>query len=197
MKDWYSSIYKACIFASLISFIIGFFTESKTSLGAYIAGYSVLTLGIMMILIILFNSVLRNTSNGSTKGSDASTKGSDASTFQILYTILITSGPFLLIFAVISFVLYLLINYKDNIINGHVAPSYSSFSNIIILLLLIQVYLVYTNITAENFESNGKISKVNSSFIYLLGLLTAICSIILGTILKYYSTDGFSNPLRD
>jgi hypothetical protein len=180
MKDWYSSIYKACIFASLIAFIIG----------AYIAGYSVLTLGIMMILIILFNSVLRNTSNGSTKGSGAST-------FQILYTILITSGPFLLIFAVISFVLYLLINYKDNIINGHVAPSYSSFSNIIILLLLVQVYLVYTNIIAENFESNGKISKVNSSFIYLLGVLTAISSIILGTILKYYSTDGFANPLSD
>ena len=87
--------------------------------------------------------------------------------------------------------------YKNNIIDGHVAPSYNSFSNIIILLLLLQVYLVYTNISTENFESSGKISKVTSSFIYLLGVLTAICSIILGTILKYYSTDGFANPLRD
>lgn len=179
MKDWYSSIYKACIFASLVSFIIGFFTESKASLGAYIAGYSVLTLGIMMILIILFNNVLRVTSNGST--------------FQILSAILMTSGPFLLIFAIISFILYLLINYRDKIIDGHVTPSYNSFSNIIVLLLLLQVYLVYTNISTDNFESSGKISKVTSSFIYLLGVLTAICSIILSTILKYYSTDGFTN----
>jgi hypothetical protein len=179
MKDWYSTIYKACILASLVAFIIGFFTDSKTSLGAYIAGYSVLTLGIMMILIVLFNGVLKITSN--------------SSNFQILYSILMTSGPFLLILAIISFVLYLLINYKDNIIAGHIAPSYNSFSNIIVLLLLLQVYLVYTNINTDSFESTGKISKITSSLIYLLGVLTAICSIILSTILKYFSTDGFSN----
>lgn len=179
MKDWYSSIYKACIFASLVAFIIGFFSQSKTSLGAYIAGYSILTLGVMMILIILFNNVLRFSSNGSS--------------FQIFSSILMISGPFLLILAIISFILYLLINYKDKIIDGHVAPSYNSFSNIIILLLMLQVYLVYTNISTDSFESSGKISKVTSSLIYLLGVLTAICSIILNTILKYYSTDGFTN----
>jgi hypothetical protein len=179
MKDWYSSVYKACIFASVVAFIIGFFTESQLALGAYIAGYSVLTLGIMMILIILFNNVLRVSSN--------------ASSFQIFYSILMSSGPFLLMLAVISFVLYLLINYKNNIVSGNVAPSYNSFSNIIVMLLLLQVYLVYTNISTDSFESTGKISKVTSSFVYLLGLLTGICSIILSTILKYYSTDGFTN----
>lgn len=179
MKDWYSSIYKPLIFASLIAFIIGFFAQSQMGLRAYIAGYSVLTLGIMMILIILFKNVLKVSSNGSA--------------LQIIYSILMTSGPFLLILLVIAFVLYLLINYKNNIIAGHVAPSYNSFSNIIVLLLLVQVYLVYTNIDTDSFESTGKISKVTSSFVYLLGVLTAICSIILGTILKYYSTDGFSN----
>jgi hypothetical protein len=178
MKDWYSSVYKACILASLIAFIIGFFTQSQTALGAYIAGYSVLTLGIMMILIILFNNVLRFSSDGST--------------FQILYTILMTTGPFLLILAVISFVLYLLINYKDNIIAGHIAPSFNAFTNIIVLLLMVQLYLVYTNINTDSFQANGKISKVTSSLVYLLGVLTGICSIILGTILKYYSTDGFT-----
>ena len=179
MKDWYSSVYKACILASVIAFIIGFFSESKTSLGAYISGYSVLTLGIMMILIILFNNVLKFSSNGSA--------------LQILYSILMTSGPFLLMLSVIGFVLYLLINYKDKIIEGNIAPGYNSFSNIIVILLLVQIYLVYTNISTDNFESTGKISKVISSFIYLLGVLTAICSIILSTILKYFSTDGFTN----
>ena len=179
MKDWYSTIYKACIFASLVAFIMGFFTQSQLSLGAYIAGYSVLTLGIMMILIVLFKNVLRVTENGSA--------------LQILYSILMTSGPFILILAVISFVLFLLINYQDKIIAGQVAPSYNSFSNIIVMLLLLQVYLVYTNINTDTFESSGKIPKVTSSLVYLLGVLTGICSIILSTILKYYSTDGFTN----
>jgi hypothetical protein len=47
------------------------------------------------------------------------------------------------------------------------------------------------NINDEKFEATGKLSKVTSSMIYLLGVLTAISSIILNTILKYYSTDGF------
>jgi hypothetical protein len=179
MSRWYSGIYKACILGSLVAFIIGFFSESKTSLGAYISGYSVLTLGIMMLLIILFKNVLRISSNGST--------------LEILYSILMTSGPFLLMLSVIGFVLYLLINYKNKIIEGHIAPSYNSFSNIIVMLLLVQVYLVYTNISTDNFETTGKLSKIISSLIYLLGVLTAICSIILSTILKYYSTDGFTN----
>lgn len=179
MKNWYSSIYKGCIIASIIAFIIGFFTQSVLSLGAYIAGYSVLTLGIMVILIILFNNVLRVTQNGST--------------LQILNSIFMTSGPFILIFIVISFVLYLLITYQEQITRGHVSPSYNSFSNIIIMLLLVQIYLIYININTDNFESTGKIPKVISSIIYLLGVLTSICAIILNTILKYFSTDGFTN----
>ena len=39
--------------AAVIAFMIGFFTQSQTSLGAYISGYSVLILGIMMILVML------------------------------------------------------------------------------------------------------------------------------------------------
>ncbi len=179
MNNWNSTIYKACMIASMVAFIIGFFSPSKTSLGAYIAGYSVLTLGIMIVLIIMFNNVLKFTSNGST--------------FQILSSILTTTGPFLLILGIISYVLYLLINYKNNIIEGNISPSYNSFTNIIVMLLLVQVYLVYTNINTNSFETTGKISKVASSLVYLLSVITGICAIILGTILKYYSTDGFIN----
>jgi hypothetical protein len=178
MSDWYPNIYKACIYAGMIAFIIGFFTDSQTSLGAYISGYSVFTLGIMMILVILFKNVLKITEN--------------ESMMNILYALLMTAGPFILILGVISFVLYSLINYKDNITAGHVAPGYDSFSKIIVMLLFIQFYLVNSNISNERFESTGKISKVTSSIIYLLGVLTAICAIILYTILKYFSTDGFA-----
>lgn len=174
----YTSIYKACILAAIIAFIIGFFSQSSTNLGAYIAGYSVLTLGIMMILIIVFSNVLRVSTN--------------KSSLQILMSILMTSGPFLLMLSVIAFVLYLLIVYQNQIIKGHVASGYNSFSNIIVLLLLLQLYLIYSNLDSDTFQLTGKISRITTSIVYLIGILSAICSIILSTILKYYSTDGFT-----
>ena len=178
MKDWYSGIYKGFIISAIISFIIGFFSEGKVSLGSYIAGYSVLILGIMMILLILFNNITKITEG--------------QSTIQILYTILLTTGPFILMLGVIAFILYLMINYKSIILDNHVSSGYNSFSNITLILILIQLYIVYTNISTDSFESSGKMSKVTSSMIYLLGVLSAISSIILFTILKYFTTDGFS-----
>ena len=138
-NTWYSTIYKACILSSMLSFIIGFFSPTNVALGAYIAGYSVLTLAIMMILILLFNNILPNDSS-----------------FSGLIPILITSGPFLLILAVISFILYLLINYKNSINDGHVSPSYNSFSNIILLLLLLQNYLIYDISSRSSSKSSRK-----------------------------------------
>ena len=97
--------------------------------------------------------------------------------------------------AVIAFILYLIIKYKTLITSQHISPYYYSFSNIAILLLLVQLYIVYTNISSPQFESTGKITKVTNSLLYLLGVLEAICSIILFTILKYFNTDGFT-PLK-
>jgi hypothetical protein len=179
MSSWYSSIYKAFIISAIISFVIGFFSEGKVSLGSYITGYSVLILGIMMILLILFNSIMKITEG--------------QSIFQILYTILLTAGPFLLMLGVIAFILYLMITYKSIILQGHVANGYHSFSNINIILILIQLYIVYTNISSDSFEKTGKMSKVTSSMVYLLGVLSAITSIILYTILRYFTTDGFTS----
>ena len=181
MSGWYSSIYKAFIISAIISFVIGFFSEGNVSLGSYITGYSVLILGIMMILLILFNSIMKITEG--------------QSIFQILYTILLTAGPFLLMLGVIAFILYLMITYKSIILQGHVANGYHSFSNINIILILIQLYIVYTNISSDSFEKTGKMSKVTSSMVYLLGVLSAITSIILYTILRYFTTDGFKSNI--
>jgi hypothetical protein len=177
MTNWYSSVYKALIMASVISFAIGFFSQGSISLGATLAGYSVLILAVMMILLILFQSALKVT-NGQ-------------SSFNVILTIITTSGPFLLMLGVISFILYLIINYKTIIVDNRVSPSYYTFSNIAIMLFLIQIYFVYTNIDSDKFATTGKMSKVTSSLIYLLGVLTWTCSLILFTVLKYYTTDGF------
>jgi hypothetical protein len=178
MSNWYNGIYKGFIIAGVISFIIAFFSQGEVSLGAYIAGYAVLILAIIMILIILLNNIFRVTK--------------DESTLKLILSIILTTGPFLLMLGVIGFILYLMITYKNNIIAGHVSSGYNSFSNIVSLLLFIQLYIVYTNISTETFESTGKISPLTSSIIYLLSVLSGICSVILFTILKYFTTDGFT-----
>lgn len=177
MSDWYSSIYKSFIMTSIITFIISFFSTGNISFGSSLAGYSILILGIMMILIILFQNILKS--------------NQDQKLLYLIYLLLINTCPFLLILGVIGFILYLIIYYKKIIIDNHVSKSYYTFSNMNIVLLLIQLYIVYTNVSTKSFESSGKLSKVTTSIITLLGILTLMSSLILFTILKYYTTDGF------
>jgi hypothetical protein len=179
MNDWYSSVYKGFIIASVIAFIIGFFSSGAVSLDAYIAGYSVLGLGIMMLMMLLINQALSIVPG--------------ASTLEATSRTLYTTGPFLLMLGVVGFILYLMIIYKTNIIEQKVSQSYFTFSNISVIILMLQLYIIYTNITTPNFEKTGKISKVTSGIIYLLGILGMISSIILFTILHYFTTDGFTN----
>jgi hypothetical protein len=176
-KNLYSVIYKACIYASVIAFFTTFFTTSYTSFGAYLAGYSVLTLGLLIILLVLFSRLFKTYSN--------------ESTFQILYLLISTTGPFILMFGVVSFILYLLITYKNNIVDNNTSPGYDSISTFIILVLLSQLYIVITNMDTEKFEQTGKFPKMITSILYLFGTVSAISSIMLYQKLKYFSTDGF------
>jgi hypothetical protein len=178
MSNWYSTIYKAFIIAGIISFIIGFFTTSETSLGAFIAGYSVVILAILMIIIVSVNNILI-------------TEGND-SILHFLYSTLMISGPFIFILGVITFVLYLLIKYQSSIIDENIAPGYNLYSNIIAILSIIQIYLIYRNTTNDKFENTGNLPKLTSSILYFISVITAIHSVMLYRILEYYSTDGFT-----
>ena len=48
MNNWYSLVYKALIYVSVILFLISFGTSGNTTIGALISGYSALTLSILM-----------------------------------------------------------------------------------------------------------------------------------------------------
>ena len=174
---WYSSVYKALIIGSVVSFLISFFSSGKTAYGSLLSGYSTLTLGVMLILVILITKVLEITKNDSA--------------IQIMLSILITLGPFLLMLAVIGFILYLILFYKEPILENRVSHNYYTFSNITVVLLLIQVYIIYQNITTKEFDISGKMSKITSSLIYLIGVFTSISAMILYIVLKYFRTDGF------
>jgi hypothetical protein len=132
----------------------------------------------MLILIILIYGITKKPTQGQT-------------TLQMLIAVLSTTGPFILLLGVIAFILYLLIKYRTPIIEDHVSYGYYTFSTINVILILIQLYIVYKNISTPLFEETGRISSVQTNMIYLIGVFTAISTVNLYIILKYFRTDGF------
>lgn len=181
MGSLYASVYKGFIISSVISFLIYFFASGNTSFGALIAGYSVLSLGIMLILILLINSI---------------SKISEQSTIQMISSSFLVSFPFLLLLAILGLMLYLIISNKTRIIEGRVSDIFYSFNNIIVILILSQVYLIYKNIDTEIFEKTNRISKIAASMSNLISVLAGICSLIVFVVLTYYKTDGFQTLER-
>lgn len=170
------NIYKAFILASVVLFIVSFFTSGDSTIGSLITAYSTLTISIIMIMLILLNNILR-VSQGQ-------------SIFNLILSIMLTSGPFLLMLAVVGIMLFCIISYSSAIGKGNVSNNYYTFSNIIVILFLLQIYLLYGNIVSDKFQQTGKISKITLSMVYLVGTITAICSLIVFTILRYFTTDG-------
>ena len=114
--------------------------------------------------------------------------------------ILTLTGPFFIILAIIGFMLYLLISYKNPIINNQVSQSFNTFSNITLFLIFILIYFIYSQVECDGAEcggDTGKIGKVSNSVLFLLSLLTMISSGIVYIILVYYRTDGFQVLNKD
>jgi hypothetical protein len=176
----FSQIYNSCLLASLftacLAFIIHFVTPDKISLGSVTTGYVILIISILMILIKLTDGLLNTTNTNSST--------------QRLLSIIMTISPFLLLLIVISFILFTIINHYQNIALGHVSQGYYTFSNISIILIIIQIGIIYRILNSLNYIQTGEVSKVSSSLILLLGTLTSISSIILYIILTFFTTDG-------
>jgi hypothetical protein len=177
MKDWYKSTYNSLLLAAVILFLIAFGTTGDINIGTTISAYTLLILSVFMILILVVNKTL--------------SAEPDVSGFQSMMDALRTAGPLFLILGVIGFVLYLLIYYKNEILANRVSNSFYTFSNITTLIVLMQIYLLYTNMNVkEGFK--GQISKVVSGSLLIIGLFSVMSSMILYTILRYYTTDGFT-----
>jgi hypothetical protein len=174
MKNWYSVIYNSFIVASLLAFFSYILTSGSLSYGLLMSGFIMLSLAILMILIILFNASLE--------------KNQSTDFLNVVFILLSLSGPFLAILGIIIFILYLIVYYKTKITENLVSNSYYTFTNITIILIIIQTLLVYKNI--ENIEIMKKIPLILNSLLYLLSTITLITSIIIYVILKYYTTDG-------
>jgi hypothetical protein len=177
---WDVYLWKSTITATVITYIIYMFTSGVNSLNASIAGYSLLIITILGIMIQLIRKPITNQE--------------DTSTFKMIINILMLTGPFFIVLAIIGFMLYLLISYKNPIINNQVSQSFNTFSNITSFLIFIIVYYIYNQVMCDGPECGGDASKlgnVSNSVLFLLSLLTMISSAIVYIILVYYRTDGF------
>jgi len=95
--------------------------------------------------------------------------------------------PFILMLCILAILMYVIIVNKSKIIHEQVSKDYYTFSNVTVILFLLQVYLVYSSISTGEHQ----ISKTTSGFLYFLGMLSLISTYILYNILTYFVTDGF------
>ena len=83
-----------------------------------------------------------------------------------------------------------MINYQSRITSGNVTNEYSTFSTISIILMLLEMYIFYGAMNSDLFMSSGKMPRISYSIMYLIGVINVVCVMILGVVLKYFTTDG-------
>ena len=100
-----------------------------------------------------------------------------------------------LMLAPIIFILHLITTNLTRISEGHISEGYYKFVNIAILLIMMQVYNIYTSIKKRTENTRGddafaKLSTIHSNIVGCLGVANMVCSITLYIILVMFITDG-------
>ena len=112
--------------------------------------------------------------------------GNTASTYTKIKAMIQGSMPSVLTFGVIIYIIILNSMFKENIIKGHVANEYFTYSSFSAFLILIQVGLLIKYITDI---SNNKDSPVGP-VIYVFSIINIMIIGIMQIILQFFSTDG-------
>jgi hypothetical protein len=107
---------------------------------------------------------------------------SDSSKFSKIIQIIY---PFLPILSIIFIIMVILHKYYDRIVGGNVSDYYTSFMFLASLLIMIQVYVIFKELTATNLFLSKKIA----SMLRLLGILAFLSVITVHIVLKFYVTD--------
>jgi hypothetical protein len=155
---------------------MSFFLSGGVQIGSLIAGYSMLILSMLMIIIILVS------------GSYNMVK--DSGILSTMKTIMPLVGSPLLLLGILGFSLYLVITYYNIIVNQRVSNGYYVFTYISTFLILLVSYLLYGNINTPEFAKTGKIPSTQNAFAYLISLVALFSTLIVSTILRYFTTDG-------
>jgi len=176
-SDYYQLIYMCFIGVGLILSIISLFVSSTKNSNILISSYSLISFGLILMIGTFIQNILSK---------------QNRSFFQFLLALLTNVGPFLLLFGILAFSIYLVAVYKNKLDGGNMSSSYELFSRLFILFLFVQIYIMYKGTQNPSFLETGVIPNMYTSFVYLAGVINVSIVVILFTILKYFSTDGFS-----
>lgn len=158
----------ALIIASLVVILVTMGSYNDGSISGTIGGYSGILAGILFIVTV-------NLVNASS---------------QLSMGMLLSYMPFVIVMVVCCLMIAYLSIYFDKLSHGHVANYYDTFSKLSVLFLFIQV------VTLMNSTSNGSQqgTKLLSNNVYnltiLLGTINIIFVVIIGIVLKFYTTQG-------
>jgi hypothetical protein len=166
-----SKFYISLITVGVILLFATIGSTSMDSLNGSIAGYFLIAIG-MAILISFIIGI--SSKNGS----------------QNIISAIFSVGPFFVTIGIVAYILYLLFTYKDRIAEGNIAPGYANFTNISVILILLQLFLFYMGTQKQSFQRDNKLDRVYSGLLYFVGVINIVAVITIGIILKYFSTDG-------
>jgi hypothetical protein len=118
-------------------------------------------------------------------------------------------GPFIVIAGILTYLLNLACQYQRRLSNGHLPDNYYLFSNFMIFLIVIEVFILlsamYKNTNKDDSSKTSNLTNtkqmeasfknviplMTSTFVYFLTTLNLILVIILRNMLLYFTTDGF------
>jgi hypothetical protein len=164
-----SRFYISLITVGIILLFATIGTTSMDGLNGTIAGYFFIAIGIAILVSFIISVSSRNGS---------------------ILSSIFSMGPFFVTIGIVSYILYLLFTYKDRIAQGNIAPGYANFTNISVILVLLQLFLFYMGTQKESFQKDKKLDRVYSGLLYFVGIINIVTVITIGIILRYFSTDG-------
>jgi len=163
-----TNISYALLVAGFIIVIVTTGLTNENSLAALISGYSVLLVSLLFLLWLNWLNM------------------DSVSIFIILKNLF----PFLTIITLIVLLITFLSIYFDRIASNHVSNYYYTFSNLSTLFLVIQIFILFRELTTKQFELTKSLSPRIFSTLMLLTTINAVIVGTLGIVLKFYITQG-------
>jgi hypothetical protein len=99
-------------------------------------------------------------------------------------------GPIIAIVGILAYYISILGIYKARISDGNIASGYYSFSNLFLIVILIQSYVFYKALQDKQFKQTNAMDKISSMVLYLLSVISILIVISIHIILAYFTTDG-------
>lgn len=151
---------------------------------AAVIGYSIMALGIIGVLILLFALLNQSQLN--------------QGILTMLYNIVYNSTPTLLVLIILSWLITMVIVNYDRITSDAVPGDFMNFLNIANFILIgqfvcLKYYIEDQIVNARNVSEGKPVVASNSYTSIMLYLFSTVNIVVLGicqVIIKYYSTDG-------